>query len=133
MTSKSESWKSNFLSVCLDNDILKFGSFKLKSGRISPYFFNTALFHRADLVLALATAYAQALISHTPALDFTVLFGVKFPSFSSLFSASHIHIIRLFKANRSCSTKPAYKGKHYYKALKSLHFIISVQFKKKLI
>ena len=69
-------WKSSFLTTCLNSDVLKFGTFKLKSGRISPYFFNTALFHRADLVLALANAYAQALISHVPSLDFTVLFGV---------------------------------------------------------
>lgn len=74
--SNNAAWKEAFLTTCLDHKILKFGSFTLKSGRTSPYFFNTALFHRGDLVLALATAYAQALITYEPALDFTILFGV---------------------------------------------------------
>lgn len=68
-------YKADFLETCLSASILKFGTFTLKSGRTSPYFFNTALFHRADLVRALSTAYAQTLISHEPRLDFSVLFG----------------------------------------------------------
>ena len=68
-------YKQNFLEICIKKDVLKFGKFKLKSGRISPYFFNTALFHTGFLVRALAIAYAEALISQEPALDFTVLFG----------------------------------------------------------
>ena len=68
-------FKRDFLEVCLNGEILKFGEFKLKSGRLSPYFFNTALFHTATLVRALSIAYAQALIAYEPALDFSVLFG----------------------------------------------------------
>ncbi|MCJ1445719.1 MAG: orotate phosphoribosyltransferase [Stictis urceolatum] len=66
-------YKSAFLETCISSSILKLGSFTLKSGRISPYFFNTALFHRADLVKALSSAYAHALIDQS--VEFTVLFG----------------------------------------------------------
>ena len=68
-------YKAAFLETCLTSSTLRFGTFTLKSGRISPYFFNTALFHRASLLRALSTAYAKTLIAHTPALDFAVLFG----------------------------------------------------------
>ena len=66
-------WKGAFLSNCLSSGVLRFGSFKLKSGRQSPYFFNAGLFHRADLLEAIATAYAQTILSFP--LDFDVLFG----------------------------------------------------------
>ena len=69
------SYKAAFLETCLSNSILKFGTFQLKSGRISPYFFNTGLFNAGKLVQALSTAYAQTLIHYEPALDFSVLFG----------------------------------------------------------
>ena len=67
--------KAQFLQTCLSSSVLKFGSFVLKSGRISPYFFNTALFHRSSLLRSLSTAYAQTLIDHEPKLEFSVLFG----------------------------------------------------------
>ena len=69
------SYKTAFLQTCLSSNALKFGSFTLKSGRQSPYFFNTALFHHSALLRSLSTAYAQTLIAHEPALDFSVLFG----------------------------------------------------------
>ena len=66
----------DLLETCISNDILKFGTFTLKSGRQSPYFLNTGLFYRADLARALSTAYAKTLISHTnPKLEFDVIFG----------------------------------------------------------
>ena len=68
-------YKAQFLQTCLSSSVLKFGSFVLKSGRNSPYFFNTALFHRSSLLRSLSTAYAQTLIDHEPQLEFSVLFG----------------------------------------------------------
>ncbi|KAI9884349.1 MAG: hypothetical protein M1823_003866 [Watsoniomyces obsoletus] len=67
-------WKASFLSTCLTHRILQFGTFKLKSHRISPYFFNAGLFHRADLLRCLATAYAHTILEDE-VLDFEVLFG----------------------------------------------------------
>jgi orotate phosphoribosyltransferase len=66
-------FRTQFIEHCLKADALKFGTFTLKSGRISPYFFNAGLFHRADLVRSISTAYANTLAS-TP-LEFDVLFG----------------------------------------------------------
>jgi len=67
-------YKTQFIEKCLAAEALKFGTFTLKSGRISPYFFNAGLFHRADLVRSMSIAYAQTLAS-TPDLHFDVLFG----------------------------------------------------------
>nr|OQO20230.1 hypothetical protein B0A51_17255 [Rachicladosporium sp. CCFEE 5018] len=54
-------WKSDLISLCLSSNILTFGTFTLKSGRQSPYFFNCGLFSRARLIRAISSAYAQAL------------------------------------------------------------------------
>jgi len=66
-------YKSQFIQKCIDADALKFGTFTLKSGRISPYFFNAGLFHRADLLRSISTAYAETLAAAN--LPFDVLFG----------------------------------------------------------
>jgi orotate phosphoribosyltransferase len=55
-------YKTDFLKASIDGAILKFGSFELKSKRISPYFFNAGDFYRADLLRAISTAYAKAII-----------------------------------------------------------------------
>lgn len=68
-------FKTKFISDCVSAGALKFGTFTLKSGRISPYFFNAGLFHRADLLRSISTAYASTLASASPAVDFDVLFG----------------------------------------------------------
>ena len=67
--------KSKFLDDCIRADALKFGTFTLKSKRVSPYFFNAGLFHRADLVKSIATAYAKTIASASPQLEFDILFG----------------------------------------------------------
>jgi orotate phosphoribosyltransferase len=51
--------KAEFLQVAINGGVLKFGNFELKSKRISPYFFNTGDFYRADLLRAKSTAYAK--------------------------------------------------------------------------
>ena len=45
-TNALPSSKTNFLQACLSAQVLTFGTFTLKSGRVSPYFFNAGLFHR---------------------------------------------------------------------------------------
>ncbi|KAG8771722.1 orotate phosphoribosyltransferase [Serendipita sp. 401] len=79
--------KQTFLSVCHAHQILQFGSFKVKSGRISPYFFNAGSFNTSSLLSSLGTAYAQAIADActTPTtttnspdgspLEFDVIFG----------------------------------------------------------
>ena len=66
-------YKKNFIELALKRNVLRFGSFTLKSGRISPYFFNAGLFCTgADLAL-LGEFYSDAL--HDSGVDFDVLFG----------------------------------------------------------
>lgn len=71
-------YKIDFLHAAINGGVLKFGSFELKSKRISPYFFNAGDFYRADLLRAISTAYAKAIIevdeSSSP-LEFDIIFG----------------------------------------------------------
>ena len=56
------SFSSNqFIQLALDNQVLKFGEFVLKSGRISPYFFNAGLLASGEMLSLLARGYADAL------------------------------------------------------------------------
>jgi len=66
-------FQQQFLDYCLQRGVLKFGEFTLKSGRVSPYFFNAGLFNTGADLAALGSFYAQA-IRHA-AVDFDVLFG----------------------------------------------------------
>ena len=48
-----------FIEFALESKVLKFGEFTLKSGRISPYFFNAGLFNSGNQLATLADYYAQ--------------------------------------------------------------------------
>ena len=74
MTASQNSATSlDFVRFALDEGVLRFGSFKVKSGRISPYFFNAGLFNSGRSVGRLARFYAQALLDSGVAFD--MLFG----------------------------------------------------------
>jgi len=66
-------FQQQVLDFCIQRGVLKFGEFTLKSGRISPYFFNAGLLNTGQDMDALGDFYAQA-ITHSE-LDFDVLFG----------------------------------------------------------
>lgn len=68
-----QSFQKSFLDLALESEALKFGTFTLKSGRQSPYFFNLGLFNTGKLLSTLATAYAEAIIAAD--IKFDVLFG----------------------------------------------------------
>ena len=65
--------KSRFIQLALDNDVLKFGEFTLKSGRVSPYFFNAGLFNTGKALAELGACYAQVIVERDIECD--VLFG----------------------------------------------------------
>ncbi|OCK86625.1 orotate phosphoribosyltransferase [Cenococcum geophilum 1.58] len=62
-TSIIPAYKTAFLQSCLSANVLTFGTFTLKSGRQSPYFFNAGSFHTSPLLSAISTAYAHTIIS----------------------------------------------------------------------
>ena len=54
----SAAYQSEFIDLCMELGVLKFGSFTLKSGRESPYFFNAGLFNTGASIAAVGRAYA---------------------------------------------------------------------------
>lgn len=64
---------SSFIDLCLDLGVLRFGEFKLKSGRTSPYFFNAGLFNTGRALAELGRHYAQAI--QGAGLGYDILFG----------------------------------------------------------
>jgi orotate phosphoribosyltransferase len=64
---------SSFIDLCLELGVLRFGEFKLKSGRISPYFFNAGLFNTGRALAELGRHYAAAIQS--AGIECDVLFG----------------------------------------------------------
>jgi orotate phosphoribosyltransferase len=62
-----------FIELCMRMGALRFGSFTLKSGRESPYFFNSGLFNTGAAIAALGRAYACAIAASDVAVD--MLFG----------------------------------------------------------
>ncbi len=68
-----QEFQQQFLDYCIQRGVLRFGEFTLKSGRVSPYFFNAGLFNSGADLSALGNFYAQA-IQHS-GIAFDVLFG----------------------------------------------------------
>ena len=68
-----ENYKQKFIKLSLEIGALKFGEFQLKSGRISPYFFNMGLFSSGPLIKNIGDFYAAALINST--INFDMVFG----------------------------------------------------------
>lgn len=67
------SYQQQFIELAIAKNALKFGEFTLKSGRISPYFFNAGLFSNGAALALLARCYASAIIESN--VEFDVLFG----------------------------------------------------------
>ena len=68
-----ESYKQQFIEFALARQVLKFGEFTLKSGRISPYFFNAGLFNQGADLARLGEFYAAAL--QDAGLQYDMIFG----------------------------------------------------------
>ncbi len=68
-----QDYKRDFIRFAIDNQVLRFGQFTLKSGRISPYFFNAGLFNTGEHLAQLSHYYAAAI--EDAELAFDTLFG----------------------------------------------------------
>lgn len=89
-------YQKNFIRYALDCGVLEFGEFQLKSGRTSPYFFNTGLFNTGAKLGKLGEFYAQALIQSKRAVD--VLYGPAYKGIP-LVSATSIAYARLTQSD----------------------------------
>ena len=72
-SSNMKPYQKEFLNFAIDNNVLRFGEFTLKSGRLSPYFFNFGLFQTGSSLARLGDYYAQAIVDS--GIEFDMLFG----------------------------------------------------------
>jgi len=68
-----ENIKEQFIRLSLECNVLKFGEFTLKSGRLSPYFFNAGLFYQGEALRKIGQFYAHTLVHNQ--VQFQHLFG----------------------------------------------------------
>lgn len=66
-------YKRGFIEFALGHEVLRFGGFTLKSGRVSPYFFNAGLFNTGARLAGLGRYYAEAIVASD--VPFDVLLG----------------------------------------------------------
>lgn len=99
-----EAYKKEFIEFMLDSDVLKFGSFTLKSGRKSPFFMNAGAYVTGAQLTRLGEYYARA-IHDRYGLDFDVLFGPAYKGIP-LAVATTMALSRLYqKEVRYCSNR----------------------------
>ena len=80
-------YQRQFIDFALETQVLRFGEFTLKSGRLSPYFFNSGLFNTGKSLARLGGFYAQAIVDS--GIDFDMLFG---PAYKGIPLASAVAI-----------------------------------------
>ena len=73
MNTTAQRFQQDFIELALEFDVLQFGEFELKSGRISPYFFNAGKFSTGGALSRLGRCYAAALRASGVQVD--MLFG----------------------------------------------------------
>jgi orotate phosphoribosyltransferase len=69
----NQNFRQEFIAFALARNVLRFGSFTTKAGRLSPYFFNAGLFNDGDSLRRVGQFYAQAIVDSGIAFD--QLFG----------------------------------------------------------
>ena len=99
-----QNYKQQFFELAMARGNLKFGQFTLKSGRISPYFFNAGGFDDGHSLQILSDCYAQAILDS--GVDFDMLFG---PAYKGIPLASGIAI--MLNVNHQRNVPVAYNRK----------------------
>lgn len=87
MSANHQNLSQNFIEFCIQQEVLKFGEFKTKAGRLSPYFFNAGLFNDGDSLLKLGEFYANSI--EKSGIEFDMLFG---PAYKGIPLAASIAI-----------------------------------------
>ena len=93
----------DFIRLCLELGVLRFGEFTLKSGRVSPYFFNAGLFNTGRAIAMLGRHYARTAAGSGVAFD--MLFwpaykGIPLVTATAAALAEHEHLDRPYAFNR---------------------------------
>ena len=83
---------SQLIKICHESQVLLFGEFTLKSGRISPYFINAGLLYEGSQLYALGVAFAEVISAS--AIQFDVIFG---PAYKGI-SLAAITAVELYKS-----------------------------------
>ena len=83
----SQNLSQQFIAFAVEKQVLKFGEFKTKAGRLSPYFFNAGLFNDGDSLLKLGAFYAESI--KKSGIEFDMLFG---PAYKGITLAASIAI-----------------------------------------
>ena len=91
-----KSHQRDFIEFAIKQNVLKFGEFTLKSGRVSPYFFNAGLFNDGLSLASLGRFYAQTLIDSK--IPYDVLFGPAYKGIP-LGSATAVALSSQFQIN----------------------------------
>lgn len=68
-----QSFRQDFIRFAIQKNVLRFGEFKTKAGRLSPYFFNSGLFQDGAALRELCQFYAQAILASN--IQFDMMFG----------------------------------------------------------
>lgn len=87
MSHDHQNLSQDFIQFCINKQVLKFGEFKTKAGRLSPYFFNAGLFNDGDSLLKLGEFYANSI--EKSGIKFDMLFG---PAYKGIPLAASIAI-----------------------------------------
>ena len=83
----STQFSLDFIAFAVQKEVLRFGEFKTKAGRISPYFFNAGLFNDGESLMKLGEFYAAAITNS--GIEFDMLFG---PAYKGITLAASIAI-----------------------------------------
>ena len=81
-----QTYQHDFITFALSKGALKFGEFTLKSGRVSPYFFNTGAFDSGAALQRLGLAYAAAIVDS--ALEYDLIYGPAYKGIPLVSAAS---------------------------------------------
>jgi orotate phosphoribosyltransferase len=84
---QSEKFRQEFIAFAIKKEVLRFGEFTTKAGRLSPYFFNAGLFNDGESLMKLGEFYAEAI--KNSGIEFDMLFG---PAYKGITLAASIAI-----------------------------------------